>query len=76
MTPEDVGRIGKAKFSTKVGDNRGNGFMHASEYLKSINGEIKIESNIGYGASVEISFPTYGHGTDFQRGADIKVVDL
>lgn len=60
MTEETIDKLGKEKFSTKPGCNRGNGFLHANDYIKKLGGDLKIESSIGGGTEVKISLPLYG----------------
>ncbi|MDP4170517.1 MAG: HAMP domain-containing sensor histidine kinase [Bacillota bacterium] len=58
MDKEQIQRLGEPYFSTKGKNGTGLGMMVVYSIIKSMNGKIKVESNLGQGTSFILQFPS------------------
>jgi len=62
MAPEVLARVGEPFFSTKpTGSGMGLGLFLARTFTEQLGGELRVESHLGQGTKVELSWPRAAH---------------
>ena len=62
MAPEVLARVGEPFFSTKpTGSGMGLGLFLARTFTEQLGGELRVESHLGQGTKVELSWPRADH---------------
>ncbi len=63
MAPEVLARVGEPFFSTKpTGAGMGLGLFLARTFAEQLGGELQVDSRLGQGTKVELSWPRVAHG--------------
>lgn len=63
MAPEVLARVGEPFFSTKpTGSGMGLGLFLARTFAEQLGGELRVESVLGHGTRVQVSWPQVAHG--------------
>jgi two-component system sensor histidine kinase RegB len=62
MAPEVLARVGEPFFSTKpTGSGMGLGLFLARTFTEQLGGELRVDSHLGQGTKVELSWPRAAH---------------
>jgi len=63
MAPEVLARVGEPFFSTKpTGSGMGLGLFLARTFAEQLGGELRVDSALGQGTRVQLSWPQVAHG--------------
>lgn len=63
MAPEVLARVGEPFFSTKpTGSGMGLGLFLARTFAEQLGGQLRVDSHLGQGTKVELSWPRAAHG--------------
>jgi two-component system sensor histidine kinase RegB len=63
MAPEVLARVGEPFFSTKpTGSGMGLGLFLARTFAEQVGGELRVDSQLGQGTKVQLSWPVVAHG--------------